>query len=146
MTYRLTVYGFDSGLNEVLSGVHFDVRTKRVCNPVKKKNDDTCIKALRSCGVFKGVKIINPIVIHYKFYAKDKRRDRTNIASAFDKSFQDALQKAGIMKNDGWNNVINVTFDFATDKFKPRVEVLIEEIETYDFKIFEWSEYEQDTR
>ena len=47
MEHKCTIYGFDSGLNEVLNGVHFDYRLKRVVNPVKKKNDDLMIKQIR---------------------------------------------------------------------------------------------------
>lgn len=140
--YRLTVYGYDSGMNELLSGVHFDYRTKRVHNPVKKKNDDLCIRAIRSASSLKGVKLNKPIVVHYKFYCRDKKRDRTNISSAFDKSFLDALQKCQILKNDGFDNVINITCDFAIDKLRPRVEVLIEEIDSTSYELYDWSSYD----
>lgn len=124
--HKITILGFDSGLNEVLNGVHYDYRTKRIVNPVKKHNDELIIKQLR----FKlKDKITTPIVIHYRIYAKDKRRDRMNIASAFDKSFEDALQKAGMIANDNWVSVYGATFEFHIDKENPRVEVEIEEVE-----------------
>ena len=126
MTHKCTIYGFDSGLNEVLNGVHYDYRTKRIVNPTKKHNDELIIKQLRF--LLKD-KITVPIVIHYTFYCKDKRRDRMNVASAFDKSFQDALQKTEKIANDGWNDVYNATFEFHIDKDNPRVEVEIEEVE-----------------
>ena len=124
--YKLTIFGFDSGLNEVLNGVHYDYRTKRIANPVKKNNDELIVRQLRFAIK---EKITTPIVIHYRIYAKDKRRDRMNIASAFDKSFEDALQKCGLIDNDGWNNVLNATFEFYIDKENPRVEITITEVE-----------------
>lgn len=127
MKYDITIYGFDSGLNEVLNGVHFDYRQKRIVNPVKKKNDETMIKQLRFRSDLREIK--TPIVIHYAFYCKDKRRDRMNIASACDKSFEDALQKCGYIKNDGWNDVLNATFEFFVDKDNPRIEITITEVE-----------------
>lgn len=126
-TYEITIYGFDSGLNEVLNGVHFDYRLKRIVNPVKKKNDELMIKQLRFKSELKNIQ--TPIVIHYAFYAKDKRRDRMNIASAADKSFEDALQKVGFIKNDGFNDVLNATFEFHVDKENPRIEIKITEVE-----------------
>ena len=46
MEYRVTVKGFDSGLNELLSNQtrRWDKRTKRmiVTNPEKAKNDNLC--------------------------------------------------------------------------------------------------------
>lgn len=128
-TYKITIYGFDSGLNEVLNGVHYDFRQKRIVNPVKKSNDDTCIKAIRFSKELREVESIStPIRLHYKIFAKDKRRDRMNIASAVDKSFEDALQKTGKIKNDGWNDVLGASFEFEVDKEKPRVEVTIYEV------------------
>ena len=56
MEYHITIYGFDSGLNEVLNGVHFDYHLKRVVNPVKKKNDETMIKQLRFRSDLKEIK------------------------------------------------------------------------------------------
>lgn len=129
MKYLIQVHGFDSGLNEVLSGVHYDTRRKTIVNPVKARNDKCCVEALRwEAPHLRGVKIVPPIVIHYKFFCKNKRRDRMNVASAFDKSFQDALQKVGLIENDGWKEVVGVTFDFAIDAEEPRVAVCIEEV------------------
>lgn len=123
MEYNLTVYGFDSGLNELLNGVFYDWRTKKMYNREKKKNDDLIIRHLRK--EFKNVKLKTPIVVEYKFYVKDKRHDRMNIASAFDKSFLDALQKVGMLHNDGYDDVIGFTFDWDIDRLNPRVEVKI---------------------
>ena len=55
--------------------------------------------------------------------------DRMNVASAFIKSFEDALQKCRVLKNDGWDDVLTPTLSFDIDKQKPRVEVTIEEVE-----------------
>ena len=128
MEYHLTIYGYDSGLNEVLNGVHYDYKTKKIANPTKKKNDQLCMDYLRfKAPSLRGKEIKLPIVIHYKFYCKDKRRDRMNIASAFDKSFEDALQKVGMIPNDGYNDIYGITSDFMIDKDNPRVEIIIQE-------------------
>ena len=52
-----------------------------------------------------------------------------NVASAFIKSFEDAMQKCRILRNDGWDDVLTPTLSFDIDKQKPRVEVTIEEVE-----------------
>lgn len=127
MEYRYTVYGFDSGLNELLNGVYFDWRTKRVYNREKNKNDNLIIKHLRK-NFKPETKLVTPIEVHYKFYVKDKRHDRMNIASAFDKSNLDALQKIGMLKNDGYDDVVAFTFDWEIDRLNPRVEVRIVEV------------------
>lgn len=126
--YKITIYGFDSGLNEILNGVFYDYRTKRVYNREKKKNDDLIIRQLRRCE-FKDVVLNTPLEIYYKFFCKDKRHDRMNIASGFEKSFADSLQKVGMLNNDGWNEIVGVYFDWDIDKNNPRVEVIIREVE-----------------
>ena len=136
-TFKLTIVGFDSGLNEVLNGVHYDYRTKRIVNPVKKANDDLMIQQIRFSKELRGITLNPPIELHYAFFCKDKRRDRMNVASAFDKSFEDSLQKCGKLQNDSWDMVLNATFEFDIDKTHPRVEVAIHEIspvDPYDFK------------
>lgn len=128
MRYSVIVKGFDSGLNELLEGKFYDCRTKTYVNVVKKKNDQICLNALRLSPDFRKLKIKNPVVIHYLFYCKNKKRDRMNVGSAFDKSFQDALQKYGTLENDGWNDVLGTTMDFRIDKDNPRVIVCVEEV------------------
>lgn len=128
-TFKFTIKGFDSGLNELLNGVHFDYKLKKIVNPEKKKNEGIMLRALRRVPELSGVKIHTPITIHYDIYAKDKRRDRMNIGSCFDKCFCDILQKAGFIENDGWNDIVDVSFSYDVDKLNPRVEVTITETE-----------------
>lgn len=125
MEYKIIIKGFDSGLNELINGHLYDYRTKKYRNAVKNKNDDICCKQIKFCRELKGVHINKPIVIHYSFYAKDKRHDRMNLASAFIKSFEDSLQKCGVIKNDGWDDVLTPVLTFEIDKKNPRIEVLI---------------------
>ena len=56
-----------------------------------------------------------------------------NIFSFADKVFQDALQKCGVIKNDGWKEIDNFTHDFYVDKKNPRIEIFLEEIEKGPF-------------
>ena len=127
MEYYVTVLGQLSGLNELLAGRIYIPKNKRYVNRVKQNNDRQCIFYIRE--QLKGVKIEKPIAIHYDIYAQDKRHDRMNIASATDKSFQDALQLCGVIKNDGWDDVIDITFNFYLDRENPRTEVTITEKE-----------------
>ena len=52
--------------------------------------------------------------------------DRSNIYSAVEKSFLDALQQAKVIKNDGFDDVYDSVFYTVVDKYNPRIEVLIE--------------------
>ena len=127
MVHYVTILGQLKGLNELLSGRMYQPKSRRYINPVKQGNDRQCIFYIRE--QLKGVKIEKPITIHYDIYAQDKRHDRMNIASATDKSFQDALQLCGVIKNDGWDDVIDITFNFHLDRENPRTEITITEKE-----------------
>lgn len=74
-------------------------------------------------------KVKVPVNLVYRHYVKDRRRDRDNIAAIVHKFTQDALVMAGILKDDGWDYVLNSCDAWAIDRKHPRIEVLIEEAE-----------------
>lgn len=115
------------GLNELLAGRMYDYRTKKYHNKVKSDNDRVCCVAIRRD--LKGVTLKTPIRCTYYIYAQDKRHDRGNLYSATEKSFLDALQSCKCLKNDGFSDVLDSEFHTEVDKYNPRVEVIIEELE-----------------
>ena len=115
------------GLNELLAGRFYDFRTKRYHNKVKADNDKVCCVAIRRD--LANVKITKPIRCTYHIYAPDKRHDRGNIYAAVEKSFLDALQQRNVIKNDGFDDVMDSVFYTEIDKNNPRIEVIIEELE-----------------
>ena len=129
MTYKLTIYGQMYGLNELLNGRYYDKRTHSYHNRIKNDNDNICVDAIRFSKSLRNITITKPIVIDYQIYAQNKKHDRMNLLSAIDKSFEDALQKANVIANDGWNDVLNTTHSFYVDAKDPRVEVTITEQE-----------------
>ena len=76
----------------------------------------------------KGVKIDKKVKIDYIWYEKNKKRDLDNISSFGRKVIQDALVDNGILKNDGWEDVVGFSDSFYIDKDNPRIEVIISEI------------------
>lgn len=68
------------------------------------------------------------VIMRYKFYERDRRRDKDNIASFARKVIQDGLVAAGVLKNDGWSEIEGYTDEFFVDKKRPRIEVEIEEV------------------
>jgi len=58
------------------------------------------------------------------WYCKDKRKDKDNIIAGA-KFIFDGLVKAGVIKNDGWSQIGNITHKFEIDKENPRVEVVL---------------------
>ena len=129
MTYKVIIDKKNNtfplkGLNELLGARLYNPRTKRYTNSVKTSNDRTCLKAIKKC--LPSVHIDKPIRCTYHIYTADKRHDRSNLYSAIEKSFLDALQIAKVIKNDGWDDVLDSIFHTEVDKEKPRVIVEIE--------------------
>lgn len=132
MTYKVVISKKNNtfpikGLNELLAGRMYDYRTKRYHNKVKADNDKVCCVAIRRD--LANVKITKPIRCTYHIYAADKRHDRGNIYAAVEKSFLDALQQRNVIKNDGFDDVMDSVFYTEIDKNNPRIEVIIEELE-----------------
>lgn len=116
-----------NGLNELLTGQFWNERLKKFQNEVKANNDKACRLAIRKY-MYK-VKIDKPIICHFKIYAQDKKHDRGNLYSATEKSFLDALQQCRVIKNDGFDDVLDSTFHTELCRDNPRIEVIIEEVE-----------------
>ena len=66
--------------------------------------------------------------IEIKFVEKDRRRDKDNISGFGGKVILDALQKMGIIPNDGWLQVNNLRYSWDVDKVNPRIEVTLTEV------------------
>lgn len=131
MRLKVTIPCWESGLNELLAGQEkrYDPRTRRmrVYNTEKTKNERLICKCLKAQGLSEA-KITKPVAIHYMIYAKDKMHDRQNLGSCLDKCFCDALQTMKILKNDGWNDIVKLDFDYDIDKQNPRAEITITEV------------------
>lgn len=132
MKYKVIIPNWASGLNELLNHQEkkYDYRTKkmRVYNTEKTKNEKIIRECLRKQGMAK-VKIEKPIAIHYTIFAKDKKHDRMNLGSCLDKCFCDALQEMRILHNDGWDDIVKISFDYELDRQNPRAEVVITELD-----------------
>jgi|SRR5690625_3996080 len=63
-----------------------------------------------------------------KWYCKDRRKDKDNIMFG-QKFIFDGLVKAGVIENDGWNQIGDVAHEFEVDKENPRIEVILKEVE-----------------
>ena len=131
MTYKVVITKKNNtfpikGLNELLAGMYWNARIKKFQNEVKANNDKMCRLAIQK--YLHGVKIDKPIRCHFHIYAKDKKHDRGNVYTATEKSFLDALQQMKVIKNDGFDDVLDSTFLTELDRLNPRIEVQIEEI------------------
>lgn len=68
-----------------------------------------------------------PVVMHYVWIEKDRRRDKDNVSSFGRKIIQDTLVQMKVLRNDGWANIEKFTDDFQVDKKHPRIEIEVQE-------------------
>lgn len=68
------------------------------------------------------------VIIEYKWYEPNKKRDLDNISGFGKKVIQDALVECDVLKNDGWGYIGGFSDTFFIDKENPRIEVYIKEI------------------
>ena len=71
----------------------------------------------------------NKVILHYRFFEVDRKRDKDNVFAYASKIIQDALKDLKVIDNDGWKQIENFTHDFFVDKDKPRIEVYIENVD-----------------
>ena len=64
----------------------------------------------------------------FVWHRKNKRNDPDNIQVGT-KYILDAFVKAGVIENDGWNEINSITHKFRVDKDNPRVEIFIGGVE-----------------
>ena len=118
---KLTVKGTLPTLNDIIRSA----RGNKFASASKKKQYDELVAW--SCKASKLTKLGAKADFTFTWYMKDRRKDKDNIMAG-QKFIFDGLQKAKILKNDGWNEIGNISHRFEVDKENPRVEVEIKEI------------------
>lgn len=111
------------GLNEYIDACRGN---KYAGANMKRQSQDDCLIFIKAA--FRG-KTIKRAGFVFHWYEANKKRDKDNISSFGRKVFMDAIQKAGVIENDGWDQVAYLTDKFEIDKNNPRLEVEVFEIE-----------------
>ena len=63
-----------------------------------------------------------PVHVHFSWYCSNKKKDPDNISFA-KKYILDGVKDAGLIPNDGWNQISGFSDSFHIDSDYPRVEV-----------------------
>ncbi|MFP3153611.1 hypothetical protein LQZ18_04130 [Lachnospiraceae bacterium ZAX-1] len=122
-TYKFTIPDRMPGLNEYITAN----RTHQYAGAkFKKEHEGIIIYAIRS--QLKGIRIKDPVLVYYKFFEKDRRRDVDNIFSLAAKFIQDSLVAAGTLRDDNQKCISHTYFDVFVDKKHPRIEVTLTEL------------------
>lgn len=124
MQYKLVIEGRLPALNEYILASNSD---RHRGNRLKKETEEIITGYIMQ--QLRKVKIEKPVRIDYSWYEPTKKRDLDNISSFGRKCIQDALVRFGVLHNDGWKQIIGFSDLFYIDKEKPRIEILITEIE-----------------
>lgn len=120
---KLTIDGTLPGLNEIIDASRANYH---IGNALKQQAQNAVMWHIRQ--QLRGVRFEKPVILRYRFYEPNRRRDKDNIASGAHKVIQDALVKSGVLKNDGWKYVEGFEDRFDVDKQNPRIVVTIEEV------------------
>ena len=118
--YKLIIKGRLPSLNEFILA---DRTSKYESNNMKKQAQELIIWQIKQ--QLSGMKIENSVFIQFRWFVKNKKTDPDNISSLGRKFILDSLVKCGVLRNDGYNNIIGFADLFDVDKDNPRVELLI---------------------
>lgn len=137
MVYKIVIPCRMPNLNDFLDAHHIGFKWKpkgkamivlsSKGSQMKKDWQKKCELHIRNALL--GRKLNTPVNIHYHYFEIDKKRDKGNIHGFCEKVFEDALQSAGAITNDGWNQIEEITTEFDVDEKRPRVEITIVEVE-----------------
>ena len=132
MTYKVTIPGQMPNLNDYLQAERTKFRTQNgktntKGNEMKKQWMNYSIVYIRK--TLKGLQITNPVVLNYRFYEPNQKRDLDNIAAFAMKVIQDSLVLAKVLKNDGWKQITGFNCEFFVSESNPRIELYILEVE-----------------
>lgn len=123
MGLKVVILGELSDLNNFINSQ----RTNRFAGAkLKKENTEKCYNEFLLAKAA-GLKVTTPINLNITWYCKNKRKDKDNIAFAI-KFILDGMIQAGVIPNDGWQEIAGFEHKFEIDKEYPRVEIEILEV------------------
>ena len=120
---KLTVWGQLPGMNEFI-----DANRRNYHAGAKMKKEAEYIVTVCARKTLQRWRASGPVFMRYTWYEPNRKRDKDNVSGFGRKIIQDALVRAGYLKNDGWNDIVGFSDEFRVDKKEPRIEVEIEEV------------------
>jgi hypothetical protein len=117
---KLIIPGRLPSLNEMIDAAKRNIKCYRT---MKQNFTEIVAWEAKRQKIPKITEIINPTVI---WYLPDCRTDKDN-TMAGQKFIFDGPQEAGVLQNDGWRNIGDITHKFEIDRKNTRVEVILQE-------------------
>ena len=115
--FLFTVPGLLPTLNEVIDSCKGN---KMAYQRMKENLENLIIWS----AVSQRVPYYKEVELEITYYRPDRRHDPDNIVIG-KKFILDGLQKAGVLKNDGWKEVKGFKESWFVDKYDPRTEVIL---------------------
>lgn len=110
------------GLNEY---VEAERRNRFKAAKLKRDAQDWVILCIKKH--MRGVHITRPVYIRYYWHEPNRRRDKSNVSGYGRKVIEDALVEAGVLQDDGWDEIEGFEDRYFLDKANPRIILEIEE-------------------
>ena len=123
MTYKIVIPGELPDTNTIITESKKGRGKWQPYNEIKQTNTNKVAWIAKS----KIKKKLNKINLEITWICKNKRKDKDNIMAGT-KFILDGLVAAGVIKNDGWKEIGDISHKFKVDKDNPRVEVKIKEV------------------
>ena len=124
MTYKIVIPGELPDLNTIIAE---SKRGRGKWQPYNEmKQEHTNIVAWIAKSEIK--KQLKKIDLTITWICKNRRKDKDNISGGGTKFILDGLVAAGVIENDGWKQIGDISHKFKVDKHNPRVEVEIREV------------------
>ena len=124
---KFTIEGKLTGANEYIRACRSKV--PHVANKLKKDNESS-VKIAAVISHIKPVKNY-PVRLNITYYEPNKRRDVDNVGFGA-KFILDALVGLGLLENDNQSHVSGISYEVKCDKYYPRIEVTINELDRDD--------------
>lgn len=122
MTYKIVIPGELPDLNTIIAESKRGRGKWQPYNEIKQANTIKVAWIAKS----KIKKKLNKIDLEITWICKNRRKDKDNIMAGT-KFILDGLVAAGVIENDGWKQIGDISHKFKVDKHNPRVEVEIRE-------------------
>lgn len=117
---KLTIPGRLPGLNEITDAA----RGNRYASAKMKKEYTELVAWYAKSARLPRLKRVDLV---FTWYEPHRQRDKDNIMAG-QKFILDGLVAAGVLDNDGWNQIGDITHRFRVDRNNPRVEVELIEV------------------
>lgn len=118
---RFIIHGRLHGMNEIIAACR---KNRYVGAKEKREQQAICLHAIREHWV-RPVQSY-PVTVSIEWIEPNSKRDPDNISAA-KKFIFDALQDAGVLRNDSMKELGEIRESFAVDAASPRVRVTIQE-------------------